>query len=68
MNNPEINTLINKSKERLKIAEILLKWNYYEDSVNSSYYAMHLASTALLFLKGIKFKTHKGLISAIGNE
>jgi uncharacterized protein (UPF0332 family) len=29
---------------------------------------MYLASTALLLLKGIKFKTHKGLISAIGNE
>ncbi|EHQ36992.1 HEPN domain-containing protein [Methanoplanus limicola] len=68
MNNPEINALIKKSKERLKAAESLLNENYSEDSVNRSYYAMYLASTALLLLKGIKFKTHKGLISAIGNE
>lgn len=63
-----IAALLLKAHQRLDAAHILCTEGHYEDSINRAYYAMYLASLALLYRKGVKAKTHAGLISAIGLE
>ncbi len=47
---------------------MLYENSMYEDAISRSYYAMYHAAMAVLFLKGIKTKTHKGLIMKFGLE
>jgi len=63
-----IAALLLKSHQRLDAARLLCTEGHYEDSINRAYYAMYLASLALLHRKGVETKTHAGLISAIGLE
>ncbi len=46
--------------ERVKAAEILYKENLYRDSLSRSYYAFFEIISALLAVKGIISKTHRG--------
>jgi uncharacterized protein (UPF0332 family) len=52
----------------LRAAKLLYKNSLYEDAVSRAYYAMFHAAKAVLLLKGIKPKTHKGLITKFGLE
>ena len=47
---------------------MLYENNLYEDAVSRAYYSMFHAAKAVLLSKGIKPKTHKGLITKFGLE
>jgi len=57
-----------KVHEKLKSSEILYESGQYGDSVSISYYVMYTTAKILLFLKGIKPKTHKGLMQVFSKE
>ncbi|MBP7331495.1 MAG: HEPN domain-containing protein [Firmicutes bacterium] len=52
-----------KSRENLKSADILIKAGMYGDSLSRSYYAIFTAARALLALKQLDSKKHSGVIS-----
>jgi hypothetical protein len=54
---------IKKAKDLLRQAELLLKNNEYDGSVNRSYFAIFHAIRALLALVGLDSRKHTGVIS-----
>ncbi len=64
----EINSLIERAKRYLKSAEILLEEGDYESSVSRTYYAMFYSVQAMLLTKNLSFSSHKGVISAFGEQ
>ncbi len=54
---------LQKSRENLKTADILIKAGMYGDSLSRSYYAIFTAARALLALKQLDSKKHSGVIS-----
>lgn len=54
---------IEKAKERLRSAEMLLKAGNLSDSLGRSYYAIFTAARSLLALKGLDSKSHSGVIA-----
>ncbi|MGB9714805.1 MAG: HEPN domain-containing protein [Thermodesulfovibrionales bacterium] len=64
----EINSLIERAKRYLKSAEILLGEGDYESSVSRTYYAMFYSAQAMLLSKNLSFSSHKGVISAFGEQ
>ncbi len=57
------NYRINKAKDCLKAAKILLDDECYSDSANRSYYAVFHSINALYALQDIGFKKHSGVMS-----
>lgn len=66
MDNLEI--IFKKTIETLKAAEVTFANGFYETSINRSYYAVFYAANALLMKKGIKTKTHKGIVKKFNLE
>jgi len=64
----EISSLIERAKRYLKSAEILLEEGDYESSVSRTYYAMFYSAQAMLLTKNLSFSSHKGVISAFGEQ
>jgi len=64
----EINSLIERAKRYRKSAEILLGEGDYESSVSRTYYAMFYSAQAMLLTKNLSFSSHKGVISAFGEQ
>ena len=54
---------LQKSRENLKSADILIKAGMYGDSLSRSYYAIFTAARALLALNQLDSKKHSGVIS-----
>lgn len=52
-----------KARQSLKAARNLLKEELEEDSISRAYYAVFHATRAVLRMKSIETKSHKGLIS-----
>lgn len=63
-----IKDLIDKAKAFYKAAEILYTNGLYDSSVSRSYYAMFTVVRALLLSRGIKPKTHKGVLIKFREE
>lgn len=59
---------IEKAQERLEAAEYLHKGGFYNDAVSRAYYSMFYSARALLSLKEIYPKAHKGVILKFGLE
>ena len=57
---------LEKAKNSLNSAKLLLDDNYYADSANRSYYAFFHAINALFALSGKGFKKHSGVITNFG--
>lgn len=57
------NYRLEKAKEHLKAAEKLFEEKLFKDSVSRSYYSIFSATRALLALKKLDSKKHKGIIS-----
>ena len=55
---------VDKARDVLRQAELLLKNDEYDGSVNRSYYAIFNAIRSLLALVGIDHRRHTGVISA----
>jgi uncharacterized protein (UPF0332 family) len=64
----EISSLIERAKRYLKSAEMLLEEGDYESSVSRTYYAMFYSAQAMLLTKNLSFSSHKGVISAFGEQ
>ena len=66
MNKDLIDHYLEKSENKIKAAELLFENGFYNDCISRSYYSMFWAAKALLLIKGLNVKTHKGLITRFG--
>lgn len=64
----EIKQLLKRSNEKYLLGKLAYENQYYADSISEFYYSMVFAAMDLLTLKGVKTKTHGGLISQFGEE
>lgn len=64
----ESEKLLKNAEDRLEAAEILLENEKYEDSVNRAYYSIYNSTLALLSVKGVSQKTHRGPIRQFGKK
>ena len=55
-----------RGDEALEAAKHLLTAEFFNDAISRAYYAAYHWSRALLFLKGLEPKTHRGVIQMIG--
>ena len=64
----EAELLIKEAENKLSAAKLLLENGMYSDAVSRAYYSMHYSARAILSLKKIYPKTHKGIIGKLGIE
>ena len=62
----EIKSMLEKSPRYLQSAEVLCLRRDYDSAVSTIYYAMFSYAEAFLLAKGLRFSSHKGVISAFG--
>ncbi len=60
--------LIGEAESKLRAAKILFENGEYSDAISRAYYSMHYSARALLSLKNIYPRTHKGIIAQLGLE
>lgn len=59
---------LQNAEERLNAAKYLFDGEYYNDAVSRAYYSMFYAARAILSVKEIYPKAHKGVIAQFGLE
>ena len=57
---------IEKSGEKLKVAQKLLSGDEYEDAVSRAYYSAFHAAQAALLTEGLSASSHQGLVNLFG--
>jgi len=62
----KVNNELELAEEKLKAVKYLLNGKFYRDSTSRAYYAMFHAAKAVLLLKGLEPKTHRGVLSMFG--
>lgn len=60
---PEANKYIEKAYEALDAAKILFEKEKFNSAVSQAYYSMFYAAKALLSIKQVYPRTHKGVVS-----
>lgn len=60
--------LLKKALDAIEVAEGILDMNKPEMAAGRAYYAMFYIAEALLYEKGLEFKTHGQVIGAYGKE
>ncbi len=65
---PEGADRLKDAEESLRAAKILLEEGLYRDSVSRAYYAMHFAARVLLATKGLRPRTHGGVLQSLGKD
>lgn len=60
--------LLKKALDAIEVAEGILDMNKPEMAAGRAYYAMFYVAEALLYEKGLEFKTHGQVIGAYGKE
>ncbi len=65
---PEYEKYLERAYEALDSAKILFENEKYNSSISQAYYAMFYAAKALLSVKDIHPKTHRGVIAELGLE
>ena len=68
MPDDEIDHLLSQAELRLLAARHLLKTGFCDDAVSRAYYSMYFAATAMFLARGIRVKTHRGLVARFGQE
>ena len=68
MNKEEINALLEKAKESIKGAVVLLNEDLYGFSASRAYYAMFYIAEALLLACDLTFSKHSAVIAAFGEH
>jgi uncharacterized protein (UPF0332 family) len=63
-----VQQLLTLANEELATAELLWQNDRYRACISRSYYAMYHATQALLTLKDLNTKTHKGIIQMFGQH
>lgn len=64
----EVKSLFERADKYLRSAKMLIKEKDYESAVSRVYYAMFYTVEALLLTKNLSFSSHKGAISAFGEQ
>lgn len=59
---------LRRADKALLAAKSLLEKNLLEDSISRAYYAMFHAAQAILYIKGLKAKSHAGVKSLFGEH
>jgi len=59
---------LDQSEEELNASNLLYNKEFYRESVSRAYYSMFHATQALLLIKEIYPKSHKGVIQKFGEE
>ena len=57
---------LEKSKDKLRVAEVLFGNKNFEDSVSRAYYSAFHAAQAVLLTEGLSAETHQGLVNLFG--
>lgn len=57
---------LEKSRQKLRSAEILLREGSHEDAVSRAYYCAFHAAQAVLLSEGLTADTHQGLVNLFG--
>jgi uncharacterized protein (UPF0332 family) len=57
---------LKKANQKLQTSKKLYDDEEYEDAISRAYYAMYHAARALLLTKNIEPKTHKGVLTSLG--
>lgn len=60
--------ILNKAKENLEAAQLLLDQGFSGIAASRTYYAMFYLAEALLLRKGMHFSSHSAVIAAFGKE
>ena len=68
MNETETRALLEKSKESIVGAKVLLAEELYGFSASRAYYAMFYVAEALLLSRNLSFSKHSGVIAAFGEH
>jgi uncharacterized protein (UPF0332 family) len=68
MTTPEVDELMQKTRESLAAADLLLDQGYADFSVSRAYYAMFYAAEAALLVLGLSFSKHTAVIAAFGQH
>lgn len=64
----EVESLMQRAERAITSAELLLNDGDFDSSASRSYYAMFYAAEALLLTKGLKFSSHRSVISLFGKH
>jgi uncharacterized protein (UPF0332 family) len=64
----EADRLLDRAQSKLESAQLLFDNGKYDDAISRAYYSMFYAARALLRLKDITPRTHKGVVSQFGSE
>jgi len=59
---------LRQSEEELNAADLLFNNGFYKEAVSRAYYSMFHAAQALLFIRDVYPKSHKGVIHKFGEE
>ena len=59
---------LDQAVEEFEAANLLFKEKYYREAISRAYYSMFHASQALLLIKEVYPKSHKGVIQKFGEE
>lgn len=57
---------LEKSKEKLRVAQLLLSQKAFEDAISRAYYAAFHAAQAALLTEGLTATTHQGVVNLFG--
>jgi uncharacterized protein (UPF0332 family) len=63
-----IQQLLDLAQDELETADLLWKNDRYRACISRAYYAMYHATQALLSVKSLNTKTHKGVIQLFGQH
>lgn len=59
---------LNQAEEELNASYVLFEKEFYREAISRAYYSMFHATQAILILKEIYPKSHKGVIQKFGEE
>ncbi|WP_456475417.1 HEPN domain-containing protein [Candidatus Pyrohabitans sp.] len=65
---PEWDRYLERAEEALSSAKILLEAEKYNSAISEGYYAQYYAAKALLSIKNIQVKKHRGVLAKLGFE
>jgi uncharacterized protein (UPF0332 family) len=68
MHNAAMDELLQKARESLRAADVLLEREFFDFAVSRAYYAMFYAAEAVLLHRGLTFSKHTGVIAAFGQH
>ena len=64
----EEKSILEKAKQNLQAAELLINQGFYEIAISRGYYALFYVAEALLLSRGLHFSSHSAVIAAYGRE